>query len=111
VTVHIKVKQTHYTHMEAQGERRYSSYSFTTSALDGVSGQRHAPSTLYPRGRPTAPIEQEAGWARAGLDAEARGNPLCLCRGSNLDHPVAQSIIRHCTDWATPVPVSFTYFQ
>jgi hypothetical protein len=27
--------------MEAQGEK-YSSYSFTTSALDGVSGQRHA---------------------------------------------------------------------
>jgi hypothetical protein len=52
-----------HTHKEAQGKRRYSSYSFTTSALDGMSGQRHAPSTLYPRGRPTAPIEQEARWA------------------------------------------------
>jgi hypothetical protein len=31
------------------GERRYSSYSFTTSALDGVSGQHHAPAALYPR--------------------------------------------------------------
>jgi hypothetical protein len=29
--------------------RRYSSYSFTTSALDRVSGQRHAPAALYPR--------------------------------------------------------------
>jgi phage-related protein len=28
-------------------ERRYSSYSFSTSALDeSVSGQRHAPATL-----------------------------------------------------------------
>jgi hypothetical protein len=35
--------------MEALGgERRYSSYSITTSALDGVSGQR-APAALYPR--------------------------------------------------------------
>jgi hypothetical protein len=25
------------------GEKRYSSYSFSTSALDEVSGQRHAP--------------------------------------------------------------------
>jgi hypothetical protein len=27
-------------------ERRYSSYSLLTSALDGVSGQRHAPAAL-----------------------------------------------------------------
>jgi hypothetical protein len=27
-----------HTHGGARGERRYSSYSFTTSALDGVSG-------------------------------------------------------------------------
>jgi hypothetical protein len=36
--------------MEAHGgERRYSSYSFLTSALDG--GQHHAPAALYPRGK------------------------------------------------------------
>jgi hypothetical protein len=30
----------------------------------GVTGQRHAPAALYPRGkRPQVPIEQEAGWA------------------------------------------------
>jgi hypothetical protein len=33
----FKVKQYHNTPMEAQGERMYSSYSFTISALDGVS--------------------------------------------------------------------------
>jgi hypothetical protein len=27
-------------------ERTYSSYSFSTSALDGVSGQRHPPAAL-----------------------------------------------------------------
>jgi hypothetical protein len=51
--------------MEALGgERRYSSYSFTTSALDGVSGQLHAPAALLPPGKgSTVPIVQEAGWA------------------------------------------------
>jgi hypothetical protein len=30
----------------------------------GVSGQRHAPATLYPRGKnPRVPIGYEAGWA------------------------------------------------
>jgi hypothetical protein len=28
------------------GEDVYSSHSFSTSALDGVSGQRHAPAAL-----------------------------------------------------------------
>jgi hypothetical protein len=29
----------------------------------GVSGQRHAPAALYPRGKDPVPIAQEAGWA------------------------------------------------
>jgi hypothetical protein len=33
-------------HGGAWGKRRYSFYSFSTSALDGVSGQRHAPDAL-----------------------------------------------------------------
>jgi hypothetical protein len=37
--------------LDAWGERRCSSYSFMTSALDGVSGQRHAPAALYPGGK------------------------------------------------------------
>jgi hypothetical protein len=41
----------------------YSSYSFSTSALDGVSGQRHAPAALLPLGKgPPVPIVEEAGW-------------------------------------------------
>jgi hypothetical protein len=45
-------------------ERMCSSYSFTTSALDWVSDQRHTTAALYPRGedRPV-PIVLEAGWA------------------------------------------------
>jgi hypothetical protein len=50
--------------MEVQGERRYCSYSFTTSALDGVNDQRHALAELYPREKePRIPLAQEAGWA------------------------------------------------
>jgi hypothetical protein len=42
------------------GERRYSSYSFTTSALNG--GEWSA--ALLPPGKgPAVPIVQEAGWA------------------------------------------------
>jgi hypothetical protein len=33
--------------MQATSGEEYSSYSFLTSALDGVSGQRHAPALLY----------------------------------------------------------------
>jgi hypothetical protein len=50
--------------MEGLGGRRYSSYSFMTSAINGVSGQRHAPAALLPPGKgPPVAIVQEAGWA------------------------------------------------
>jgi hypothetical protein len=39
-------KLSHYTSWRRLGERRYSSYSFTTSVLDGVSGQLHVPAAL-----------------------------------------------------------------
>jgi hypothetical protein len=39
----VKTKQSHDIPMEAQGERIYSSYSFTTSVL--------VPAALYPRGK------------------------------------------------------------
>jgi hypothetical protein len=50
--------------MEALGEERYSSYSFTTSVLDGGEWLASRPGrALPPRKRPTIPIVQEAGWA------------------------------------------------
>jgi hypothetical protein len=57
--------------------RRYSSYSFTTSALDGVSGQRHAPATLYPRERtPGTHCTGSCVGPKAGMDTEVRGKIL-----------------------------------
>jgi hypothetical protein len=35
-------------HGGARGERKYRSYLFSTSVLDGVSGQRHAQAALCP---------------------------------------------------------------
>jgi hypothetical protein len=71
-----------------RGERKYSSYSFMTSALGGVSGQRHATTALYPRERTTG-IHCTGGWVglRASLDTEVRGKTSCLCRGSYLYRP------------------------
>jgi hypothetical protein len=72
-----------------EGGRRYSSYSFLTSALDGVIGQRHAPAALYP-GERTLGTHCSGGWVvlRAGLDSEVREKILCLCRESNPGRPV-----------------------
>jgi hypothetical protein len=45
-------------------ERRYSSYSFTTSALDGGEWSASRPGrALPPEKGPPLPIVQEAGWA------------------------------------------------
>jgi hypothetical protein len=49
---------------EAQGERKYSSYSFSNSALDGGEWSASRPGRSLPRGKdPPVPIVQEAGWA------------------------------------------------
>jgi hypothetical protein len=78
----VKVNQSHYTPWRRRRERKYSSYSFLTLALDGVSGQRHAWPRFTP-GERTPGTHYTGGWVgpRAGLDTEARGKILCLCRG------------------------------
>jgi hypothetical protein len=70
-------------------ERRYSSFLFLTSALDGVEWSAPRPDrALALEKEPPVPT---LGWVRlrAGLDTEARGKILCLYRGSNLDLPVS----------------------
>jgi hypothetical protein len=54
----------HNTPIGTRGERRYSSYSFTTSALDGGewSASRFGRALPLWKG-PPVPIVQEAGWA------------------------------------------------
>jgi hypothetical protein len=64
----------------------------------GVSGQRHAQTTLYPWEKEHG-THFTGGWVdrRAGLDTEARGKILYPRRKSNPDRPVVQSVVRHYT--------------
>jgi hypothetical protein len=80
-----KTKQSRYTPWWCLGREEYSSYSFFTSALDGGDWSAACPGRALLRGKdPRYPLYR--GWVglRAGLDTEARGKILCLCRGSNL---------------------------
>jgi hypothetical protein len=99
-------KQSRYTPQRRLGERKYSSYSFPTSALDGGKWSASGPGSALPPGERTPGTHCTGDWVgpRAGLDTEARGKILCPCRASNLDRPVVQSVARHYTDWATPAP-------
>jgi hypothetical protein len=57
-----KVKTSRYCHSGDKWEKKYSTYSFLTSALDGVSSQRHALVALYPRGKdPRFPFDRRLG--------------------------------------------------
>jgi hypothetical protein len=82
-----------------QGERLYSSYSFLTSILYGMSGQRHALIARSPWGKDPG-THCIGGWVglRAGLNTEARGKNLCLCRRSNAvarhsTHTISQRLV------------------
>jgi hypothetical protein len=58
------------------------------------------PRPRFTPGEKTSGTHSTGGWVslRAGQDTEDRGNILCPCRGSNLDHPVVQPVARHYTD-------------
>jgi hypothetical protein len=101
------VRQFHKKPVEAQGDRRYSSYSLTTLAVDGGVCSASRPCCALPPGE--RPPHWIGGWVgpSAGLDSEVRVKILCLCRRSNLDCPVVQSVTRHYTDWATPAPLEY----
>jgi hypothetical protein len=90
--------------MEALGgERRYRSYSFSTSALDRGEWSASRPGRAFIPGEMTPGTHCTGGWVgpRAGLDTEARGKTLCPRRESNPDRPVVQPVVRHYTAWAT----------
>jgi hypothetical protein len=58
-----KLKLSNYTPRRRLGERRYSSYSFSTSALDGGEWSASCPGhALAPRKGPPVSIAQDTGW-------------------------------------------------
>jgi len=85
-------------------ERTYSSYSFSTSALDGVEWSSSLPGrALAPRKGPPVPTVQEAGWAPEPVWTQRLQEKFFrLCRGSNIDRPVVQPVARHYTDLSYP---------
>jgi hypothetical protein len=101
-----KVKQSRYTPWRRLGERRYSSYSFTTSALDRGEWSVSRPGCAFTPGERTPGTHCTGGWVgpRAGLDTEVKRKILCPCRASNPDRPIVQSVVRHYTAWAIPAP-------
>jgi hypothetical protein len=101
----VKQKQSRYTPWRRLGERKNSSYSFTTSALDGGEWSASRPVHALPPGKgPPVPIVQEVRWAPEPVWTQSIGKILCPYRGSKLDRPVVQSVARHYTDWANPAP-------
>jgi hypothetical protein len=76
--------------MEVLGGEEYSSYSFLTSALNGVSGQRHAPyRALAPGKGATVPIGYEVGWAAEPVwTKKLEEKSFCLRQGLNPGRPV-----------------------
>jgi hypothetical protein len=85
------------------GERMYSSYSFSASALDAGEWSASRPGRAFTPG-----THCTWGWVGpiAGLDTEARGKILNPRRESNPDRPIVQPVVRHYTAWATPAPQS-----
>jgi hypothetical protein len=78
-----KVKLSRYRHAAIKEGRKYISYSFLTSELNGVSG-RHALAALYAQERKPVPIVQEAGWTLESVWTQRLEEKiLCFCQGSN----------------------------
>jgi hypothetical protein len=89
----------HYMQQWRLGER-YSSYSFSTSSLDGGEWSSSRPGRALPpaKGPSVLPFVQEAGWApEPGWTQRLEKKSFRLGRGSNLDRPVVQPVTRHYT--------------
>jgi hypothetical protein len=67
-----------------------------------------SPSRVLASGKGSpVPIVQEAGWAPEPVWTQRiEEKYFRLCRESNLDCPVVQSVARHYTDWATPAHIT-----
>jgi hypothetical protein len=82
--------------MQATRGEEYSSYSFLTSALDGVSGQRHAPDVLYPRDKdPQYPLDRRLGGPQSWSGQRLQEKSFASAR---YQTPVVQSVVRDYTN-------------
>jgi hypothetical protein len=82
------------------GDRRYSSYSYLTSALDGGEWSASRSGRALPPGKvPPVLIGQEAGWAPEPVWTQRLEEKSSASVGDRT--PVVQSVASHYTDWAT----------
>jgi hypothetical protein len=90
-------------HGGAWGERRYSSYSFWTLALDGGewSASRHG-RALPPGKGPPVPFVQEAGWAPEPVWTQGLDEKSSVSVGDWT--PIVQPVVRNYTSWSTAAP-------
>jgi hypothetical protein len=92
-----KAKQSHYTPRRLQGERRCSSYSFLTSALDGGEWSASRPGqALLPGKVPLVPVGQESGWASELVWTQRLGKKSFASAGDRT--PIVQIVARHYTE-------------
>jgi hypothetical protein len=82
------------------GDRRYSSYTFLTSELEGGEWSASRPGRALPPGKgPPVPILQEAEWAPEPVWTQRLEERSSASVG---DRTLAvQSVVRHYTDSAT----------
>jgi hypothetical protein len=90
------------------GERKYSSYLHSTSALDEGEWSASRPARALASGKgPPVPTGQEAGWTLELVWAQRlQEKSFRLCRGSNLDRLVVQPEARHYSDLATRLTIT-----
>jgi hypothetical protein len=96
--VKIKRKEVPLRSIEAfLSDRRYSSYSFLTPALEGGEWSASRPGHALPLGKePPVPTVQEAGWAPEPVWMQRLEEKSCVPVGNRT--PAVQSVARHCTD-------------
>jgi hypothetical protein len=87
----------------AVGERRYSSYTFIFTALEGGEWSASRPGRALPPGKePPVPTVQEAGWAPEPVWTQRVEENSSANVGNRTQ--AVQSVVRPYTDWATPAP-------
>jgi hypothetical protein len=85
---------------EHLSDRRYSSYSFLTPALEGGEWSASRSGRALPPGKESpVPIVQEAVWAPEPVWTQRVEEKSSASVGYRT--PAVQSVVRHYTDWAT----------
>jgi hypothetical protein len=79
-------------------EETYSSYSFSTSALDGGEWSASRLTRFTPGKDPRDPCTGNWVGPRVGLDTEARGKVLSTLPGIESLSPRIQPVAKHYTD-------------